>query len=248
VSPTNTDRPLVYFSSQLADLRLLHLADSALPIGALAHSFGLESLVAENLLVVSNLESFLCGWLVEAGAMEAAFCRVAFRLARENPEFISVERWIKINSLLSARKMARESRDGSMILGRNFLSTVTAVQGIPALDNLLAGIKGGPAPHRTATHYSVAFGLVASLLEFDEHRTILTYLHQSIASMISVCQRLLPLGQTKAARIVWNLKPLIIETAEGSAARDCQDACSFMPLLGWGGMEHPALSTRLFIS
>jgi urease accessory protein len=73
-------------------------------------------------------------------------------------------------------------------------------------------------------------------------------LHQTIANLVSACQRLLPLGQTEAARILWNLKGTMIETAERSAACALDDASCFMPLLDWGAMEHPVLSTRLFVS
>jgi urease accessory protein len=233
-------------SSYLTDLELLQLADSALPIGSLAHSFGLETLVSEGLLVVGELESFLRSWLVEAGVMEAVFCREAYRIGTAGG--LSTDRWVKLNFLLSARKAARESRTGSVILGRNFLLTVAALTGLPALNDLLATTRKSAELHRTATHYCLAFGLVAGLLGFDEQRTMLTYLHQSVASMVSGCQRLLPLGQTDAARILWNLKSLIVEAAGQSTAYSCDDVCSFVPLLDWGAMEHPALSTRLFIS
>ena len=86
------------------------------------------------------------------------------------------------------------------------------------------------------------------MLGIDEKRAVLAYLHQSIACLVSACQRLLPLGQTEATRILWRLKPAIIETAARSATCEIDDACCFMPLLDWGGMEHPALSTRLFVS
>ncbi len=97
-------------------------------------------------------------------------------------------------------------------------------------------------------HHSTAFGLAGSLLGFAEDRVVLVYLHQSVASLVSSCQRLLPLGQSEAARILWNLKPAMIDAANRSAACALDDACCFMPLLDWGAMEHPALSTRLFIS
>src|ERR1700687_192912 len=70
------------FERDLADLRLLHLADSALPIGGLAHSFGVESLVSRELLGVGGLAEFLRGFLEEAGMVEAVFCREGFLLAR----------------------------------------------------------------------------------------------------------------------------------------------------------------------
>ena len=243
----NTDRNAASHNSDLADLRLLHLADSALPIGALAHSFGLESLAARELLTTNNLDEFLRSWLAENGILEGVFCREAFRVPMVETGHAR-ERWAQLNSLLSARKPAREGRLGSLTLGRNFLFTVMAVAELPLLGEILANPKGEVELRRTGAHYCLAFGLVAAMQGFDQHRTVLTFLHQSVAGMISASQRLLPLGQTEAARILWNLKPPIVEAAERSVAFNCQDVCSFMPLLEWGGMEHPALATRLFIS
>ena len=117
----------------LSYLQLLHLADSALPIGALAHSFGLETLVSRGLLKVSDLESFLRGYLEETAIAEAVFCREAFLLARIAPKAFQVERWRHLNASLSAMKPARETRSGSAALGRNFLMAVSALGDFPVV-------------------------------------------------------------------------------------------------------------------
>jgi urease accessory protein len=230
---------------ELADLRLLHLADTALPIGSLAHSFGLESLVATEILNVNRMFGFLCGYLEEAGAMEAVFCRAAFQLAVDSSRGFAAERWLELNIRLSAPKPARESRAGSAALGRSFLTTVLVLGERPVLREALDAARKPPA---VPIHHSLAFGLTSGALGFDENRAVLAYLHQSAANLVSACQRLLPLGQTDAARILWNLKPVMIETAARSATADPESVSCFMPLLDWGAMEHPALPTRLFVS
>ena len=98
-------------------LRLLQLADSALPVGAAAHSFGLESLIQEGLLGADELESFLRGYLEESGRLDAAFCRSAHSLTELRGEEFAM-RWRNLNQRLSARKLSRESRDASLTLGR----------------------------------------------------------------------------------------------------------------------------------
>jgi urease accessory protein len=230
----------------LAELRLLHLADSALPIGSLAHSFGLESLVSQGLVKVGDLPGFFCGYLEEAGMLEAVFCRQALRLVSPRPARFSCPQWVEINDHLSALKPARESRAGSAALGGNFLRAVLALGEFPELGAALAA--KGPSAGKGVIHHSPAFGLACGVLGIDENRAVLAYLHQSMACLASACQRLLPLGQTEATRILWRLKPAIIETAARSATCQIDDAFCFMPLLDWGAMEHPALSTRLFVS
>ncbi len=229
----------------LADLRLLHLADSALPIGALGHSFGLESLTSCEMLTTRDLPDFLQTYLEEAGTMEAVFCREAFRLpaaAALKNDFTA--RWLQLNNQLSARKPARENRAASASLGANFLQVVLDLADLRLARAALDTSKRSAS----LVHYSTAFGLACSVLGFAEDRVALVYLHQSIASVVSSSQRLLPLGQSEAARILWNLKPAILAAANRSAACALDDACCFMPLLDWGAMEHPALATRLFIS
>ncbi len=195
----------------LADLRLLHLADSALPIGSLAHSFGLESLEAAGILKVSGLADFFRGYLEEAGLVEAVFCRAGFRLANAGPEQFASDRWRGLNEQLAARKPARESRAASAALGQNFLLMVLALGEFPVLSEALAAARRPPA---VAIHHGAAFGLVSGALGFDEDRAVLAWLHQTLANLVSACQRLLPLGQTEAARILWNLKATMIETAD----------------------------------
>jgi urease accessory protein len=236
------------FSSELAELRLLHLADSALPIGALAHSFGIESLVAHEMLCVGDLPRFFGAYLEEGGAMEAVFCREGFRLGPADGGAFAMERWRELNRLLSALQPAREARAGSATLGHNFLAAVNALGKFSSIEEIITGFRRSPARDRDPIHHAPAFGLASSVLHLDENRAVLAYLHQSVTGLVSACQRLLPLGQSEATRILWNLKPAMIETARKSATQTLEDVCSFMPLLDWGAMEHPALTTRLFVS
>jgi urease accessory protein len=229
---------------ELGELRLLHLADSALPIGGLAHSFGLESLVEKGLLGPVNLEEFLRGYLEETGFLEAVFCREGFGLgARPCAETFATE-WVGLNERLSAMKPARESRAGSGSLGKNFLAAVAGLGDFEMVREALRASKqaGG------LIHHSVAFGFAGGVLILAEERVVAAYLHQSVASLVSACQRLMPLGQSAATKILWDLKRTIGETARQSSGRSLDDACCFMPVLDWGAMEHPGLTTRLFIS
>lgn len=240
-------------SVDLSFLQLLHLADSGFPIGALAHSFGIESLVAAGLLSAADLEIFFRGYLEEAGVVEAVFCRQAVLIARESELEFPRARWLEINDTLAALKPAREVRAASAALGRNFLRAALALGESDILRKALEGteISSVDEPCDCDTHiieHSPAFGLVGGVLQFEEDAIVLAYLHQMASSFVSAFQRLLPLGQTRAAQIVWDLKPAMMEAAGRSAACSLDNFSAFTPLVDWGAMEHPALPTRLFIS
>ncbi len=231
-------------TDSLAFLQLLQLADSALPIGSTAHSFGLETLVAEGLLRVEQLETFLHDYLEETGMLESIFCRLAYRLAAQPETF--ADRWLALNERLSAYKTARESRVASATLGRRFLQLVAGLEQQPRFQQALHISKEA----RGDIHYSTAFGMVGSILEVAETATTLAHLQQVLIGLVSACQRLLPLGQSQASGIVWRLKPTILATIDRSAAvpLNADSIPVFTPLLDLASMRHPTLTTRLFIS
>lgn len=233
----------------LAFVHLLQLADSALPVGAVAHSFGLETLVAEEELDVDGLEAFLRAYLAEAGALECSFCLLAYDLAAQCTEkrlYEDVACWQSLNARLSAFKTARESRQASVALGRRLLQLA---QGWQIYHPLLPDVVRMGQANGSETHYSCVFGLLGALLGVERASTGLAYLQQFLSGQVSVCQRLLPLGQSRSSAILWRLHTDVLATLERCATiASADDICCFTTLVDLGSMRHPTVTTRLFIS
>jgi urease accessory protein len=215
--------------SELRFLQLLHLADSALPVGAAAHSFGLECLVAENGLDVGELFAFFRGYLEEAGCLEAVFVLAGFDAS-------STQQWQRLNERMSAMKPARETREASLRLGKRLAGLAAEAFTIPSQFNY------GPS------HFPLVFGHVGHCIAAPREEVAAAYLHQSLCGLVSACQRLLPLGQTGAARLLWQLKPVILDTLAAARETNVDEVCLSQPLLDVASSRHPGLHTRLFIS
>ena len=211
-------------------LRLLQIADSALPIGALSHSFGVESLASEGGLDVQDLLPFFTEWLAGTGHTEAVCCVLGHRA-------MTGMEWQRLNTIASAMRPARESREASLRLGRRFLKLAAALE-----PNLRLDFAGD-------AHLSIAFGVAGSVLGIGAAETAAAFLHQALFGAVSACQRLMPLGQSVAMRLLWDLKPQMARIVERACANpDFEDVWTLQPRLEIASMRHPLLHTRLFIS
>lgn len=233
-------------TESLCLLQLLHLADSGLPVGAQAHSFGWETLVADGLLTPASLPTLLADYLVEVGLQEASFCRMAHRLAALHDEARYVAVWTRLNQTISALRTAREGRAASATVGRRLLALACELTAAPRLHLAARAARQIGAE----THYAATFGLVAGELELDEEATTVTLLHQSAAGLLAASQKLMPVGQSQVAHLLWQLKPMLVAVAEQSRAYDWQrrPPRTGALMVDLAQMRHASLPVRLFVS
>nr|BBH92986.1 hypothetical protein KTA_11850 [Thermogemmatispora argillosa] len=227
-------------------LHLLQLCDSALPVGSSAHSFGLETLVAEELLTVERLEEFLGAYVAEAGLLEGVFFGRGWRLAAVTSVEKLLQDWRRLNAELSALRPARESRQASIMMGRRLLHLVQSWFS----DERLARVQQVALHEDGASHYTLALGLLCGLLAIEERAALAAFLQQQLAALLAACQRLLPLGQRRAMQLLWRLKPVLLAVTEQAlrCLESGEEPWQWTPLVELASLRHPSLETRLFIS
>ena len=220
-------------------LTLLQLTDSFFPTGAFAHSFGLETYVQRELVNdAETFERFLRSTLHHGVRNGDA---VAIGLTYKATE---IEGVVDLDARLTAMKVARESREASIKIGKQFLRNAAILERNEMLSRYAEAVQSG----KCAGHHAIAYGLVASAAKIDLFSSVLGYLHAHVIGQVSAAVRLIPLKPTDGQGIIQKVRPDLIDIARFAKGATIDDLSSFTPGLDIRSMQHERLYSRLFIS
>lgn len=206
-------------------LRLTQLLSPAFPIGAFAHSQGLEAAIAARQVTD---ESSLRDW-VEAvilhgsGRMDAIFLIAARAPGADLPALADLAR-----AYMPSQGRAREADE----LGRAFGTQIAAITGEepPLL----------PLP--------LAAGVATRKLAIGDAEVLALWLQGLAAQLISVAVRFVPLGQSAGQRVLAGLGPLIVRAAADYARLGPDDLGSCTLGADIASMVQETLEVRIFRS
>jgi urease accessory protein len=223
------------------NLRLLQLADSALPIGGYMHSWGLEAAVTRRLVSdAPTLEQWTRDWLRHSFApLEGVLVGEVWR-ATQSQSWSDVRR---AGEILTASLAPPSIRRASLQMGEQLASLGStwgwSSAGIGHLEREVA------AAHR---HHAIVFGLLAGLSGADERSGLVSYLHHAAVGMISAGVRSIPVGHTHGQQILSYLHDDLTRIASDLCGRDAETAGAGCPFYEVLCDEQVRLDTRLFRS
>jgi urease accessory protein len=221
---------------------LLSWMSPAWPIGAFAHSGGLEWAV-ETGNVTDRTST--CAWitaLVEHGAIhnDIVLFTHAWRAAKAGKDGILRD----IADLALASQASHERRLESTAQGMAFVRIARSAGGVRGFENRIAAMG----------EIEAAYPVVAAIL-FAERDLVFTrgltaWLHGAVANLVSAAQRLVPLGQTDGQLVLHDCRPAVLAAVGRACALPDDDpfeamgGCTLVADLGC--MAHETQYTRLF--
>ncbi|EED32937.1 urease accessory protein UreF [gamma proteobacterium NOR5-3] len=216
-----------------AQLHLLHLSSPALPIGAYAYSQGLEYAIEARWLENEELSHWLRdGLLLGVAQLDLPILLRALR-ALATADSASLNHWN--NQLLASRETSELLLEDQQV-GTALLRLLTSLEtaGLPTL-------KRKPA-------YAVAFAIACDRWGIEAQAALQGYAYSWLENQVTAATKLVPLGQTAAQKMLFQLLAQIPEAcAHAMTVEDSQVGLS-LPGLAMASSRHERQHTRLFRS
>jgi len=204
----------------LRHVRMLQIADSALPIGGYTHSWGLEpAITARRVADAPSLEQWTAGWLRHSlGPLEGVVVACSSRAARAGS---ASEVWA-LNELMGATLLPGSIRRASTEMGLQLLELAQTWEW--SSGGLVPYLRqpAGAAPW----HHAVAFGLLGAIAGAEPEEVVAAFLHQAALGMISAGVRGIPVGHTHGQQVLAYLQGTICDLAAELVEREAQSAGS----------------------
>ncbi|MCB6177839.1 urease accessory protein UreF [Rhodobacter sp. Har01] len=209
----------MYRDEIVARLRLAQMLSPAFPIGAFAHSQGLEWAISSG--QVGNSDD-LRDWIeavltLGSARVDAVFLSMARRPGADLDALSDL-----FDAYLPSAERALEAAE----LGRAFQA--------------LTRPEMAPLP------YPLAVAEATRDLPLPEAEVLALFLQGVAAQLVSVAVRFLPLGQTQGQRVLARLAPLISEVARAAVGAGEDELWAFAPGADLAAMAHETMETRIF--
>lgn len=227
--------------TDLALLRLMQIHDSAFPIGSFTQTYGMETYIQEDIIrtkenLIAYCTSFLFHNLVRG---DAILIQEAYAAAQEQ----DIERLLYLEQLCGAMKLAKESREASVKLGRQFIKTVSLL----GADGFLAEWKARIDLQEIKGHYAILYGIYSATTGVSVRHAVMTYLFASLNGLVQNAVRAVPFGQTTGVEATYELIEQVTEAADLVSTLTEKDISNNALGIELASMKHEYLFSRLFI-
>ncbi|WP_245628070.1 urease accessory protein UreF [Shouchella shacheensis] len=229
-------------STEQRFLHLFQLHDSAFPIGSYTQSFGMETYIQQNAIktkqeLVEYCKSYLFHNLTSGDA-------IIVKESHKAAEKRDLDKLVYLEQICNGMKLARESRDGSIKMGKQFLQTILPLCELDVIQEWKTKFDH----QEVKGHYAVLYGIYTAGLSISIEKAVLTFLYASLNGLIQNAVRAVPLGQNSGVQALYELLAPIEQAT--NSVMDCTlgDLCNNALGIEMASMQHEYLFSRLFIS
>ncbi len=222
---------------------LLQVNDALFPIGAYSHSYGLETYIQKDL--VRTTED---AWEFIRRRMRYGFCYNEFLSARLAYEYAAAgqeDALMRLEDLLEASRIPRETREAGRKLGSRFIKTVKGMD-IPYQSGIF--IRYCEKRGKKSTTHSVVYGTFCAAVGISLEDAMECYLYAQASSMVTNCVKAIPLSQTDGQHLLYCCHGLFQEILKELNNLTEEDLCLSVPGFDVRCMQHEALYSRIYMS
>ena len=222
---------------------LLQVNDALVPIGGYSHSYGLETYIQKGIVHDEDSAEEFIHKRLEYNFLYNEF--LAVRLGWEYAVRGDLTAISRLEEIMEAGKIPRETREASRKLGSRFIKTLSALE-IPRENRVFEEYR--EARKGKSVHHAVAYGVFCGAAGITREEALEHFLYAQTSAMVTNCVKTIPLSQSSGQKLLSGCYPLLQKLT-----REVKELGEeWLGLSGPGFdlrcMQHEGLYSRIYMS
>lgn len=222
---------------------LLQVNDALFPIGGYSHSYGLETYIQKGIVHDEDSAEEFIHKRLEYNFLYNEF--LAVRLGWEYAVRGDLTAISRLEEIMEAGKIPRETREASRKLGSRFIKTLSALE-IPRENRVFEEYR--EVRKGKSVHHAVAYGVFCGAAGITREEALEHFLYAQTSAMVTNCVKTIPLSQSSGQKLLSGCYPLLQKLT-----REVKELGEeWLGLSGPGFdlrcMQHEGLYSRIYMS